>query len=254
MEILPLGVGSAFAKTLENTNFLIRPARGEPFLLDCGHTATRALNRLGLPHTNGYRILLSHLHADHIGGLEEMGFSGQFLWNRKIDLFLPASLLEWLWPHCLEGGMGQRLPGPEESFFEAELSTYFNVHALEVGETLEMGSVLVRPVPTPHVPGRPSYGFHMTERETGHAVFFTCDSKFSQRNLDQYGQEAKLIFHDCQFNGGAGAIHTRLSELVGLPEEMRNRILLCHYGDDWRNYEGALAGMQLAHAGKSYKV
>ena len=42
MEIVPLGVGSAFAKTLNNTNFLIRPDEGEPFLLDCGFTAARA--------------------------------------------------------------------------------------------------------------------------------------------------------------------------------------------------------------------
>ena len=43
MEIVPLGVGDAFAKTLFQTNFLVRPAEGEPFLVDCGHTAARAL-------------------------------------------------------------------------------------------------------------------------------------------------------------------------------------------------------------------
>ena len=107
------------------------------------------------------RVLLSHLHADHIGGLEELGFTGYFAWAQRPVLYLPENLRPLLWEHSLCGGMGQRLRRADGGFFEATCDTYFDVRPLAAGRPVELGSVVATPFPTPHSPGRPSWGFRL---------------------------------------------------------------------------------------------
>lgn len=254
MDITPLGVGSAFAKTLENTNFLIKTGDGVPFLLDCGHTATRSLARLSFRPSDLEGILLSHLHADHISGLEEMGFTGVFEWGRKFTLHVPKPLLQYLWEGSLKGGMGQRLKTSDGKFVDAGLSTYFNVNAQATGKAFMIGSVEITSFRTPHIPGRPSFGYSLRETLTGRTAMFTCDSQLSMRNLSKYGKGAEIIFHDCQLDGNAEGIHALLDDLVKIPEEYRSKIHLVHYGDEWRNYEGRSGGMVFTEELKTYSL
>ncbi len=240
MEVIPLGVGGAFAKTLNNTNFLICPKEGEPFLLDCGFTASRALAAQGVALPDVSRILLSHLHADHIAGLEEFGFGGYFSWEEKAQLFVPQPLLELLWPRSLKGGMGQLLPGGDGTPFEAGLDTYFDVTSIGEGAALEFGSVEVTPFEVPHVPGRKSWGYVMADRASGGKAMFTCDTAFCRDNIIRHGRGSDVIFHDCQFIS-SDTIHASLGELLTLD-------------DDWRGFEGRTGKMRLAQEGVALEV
>jgi len=254
MEIIPLGVGEAFAKTLYQTNFLVRPAEGEPFLVDFGHTGSRALRALGVELRSVSRVLVSHLHGDHIGGLEELGFTGYFAWGERPVLYIPESVLSLLWGHALEAGMGQRLKARDGSFFEAEISTYFDVRPVAPLTSFELGSVRVQPFATPHIPGRPSWGFRLEDQATGVVAMLTCDSRFHRGNLHQYGADAGLIFHDCQLVTNGAHIHATLDELLTLPPEFQERVLLVHYADDWRSFEGRTGRMRFAREGQAYSA
>lgn len=253
MEILPLGVGEAFAKTLNQTNFLITPAEGDPFLVDFGHTATRALRRLGIELRSVCRVLLSHLHGDHIGGLEELGFTGYFAWGERPVLYVPENLLPFLWDHALMAGMGQRLRAPDAGFFEADLHTYFDVRPIRSRETFFLGSVEITPFPTPHTPGRPSWGFRLRDQVTGRAALLTCDSRFHRKNLEDYGRDAEVVFHDCQLASNDAHIHATLEELLTLPTPLQEKILLVHYSDDWRSYLGRTGSLRFAQEGETYR-
>ncbi|MBI5017667.1 MAG: MBL fold metallo-hydrolase [Deltaproteobacteria bacterium] len=253
MEILPLGVGDAFAKTLFQTNFLVRPADGEPFLLDCGQTASRAMARLALDPRLAGRVVLSHLHADHIGGLEELGFTGRFRWGQRPVLWVPRSVLPFLWDHALMAGMGQRLRAPDGQFFEADLDTYFEVRPVVPAEPFAMGSVEVTAFPTPHTAGRPSVGYRLEDRATGGAVLLTCDSRFHRRNLERWGDGARAVFHDCQLVSNGSHIHTTLDELLTLEPGWQERIHLVHYADEWPVWEGRTGLMRFAKEGEAYR-
>ena len=65
---------------------------------------------------------------------------------------------------------------------------------------------------------------------------FTSDTRFDPPLLNEF--EAKfspeLIFHACQlFTGG---VHTGIEELATLPAEMKRKIVLIHYGDQWKTF------------------
>lgn len=253
MQIVPVGVGEAFAKTLHQTNFLVTPADGEPFLVDFGHTAPRALRRLGFELRRAAHVVLSHLHADHIGGLEELGFTGYFAWGRRPALYVPENVLPFLWEHALKAGMGQRLRRAEGGFFDADLDTYFDVHPVRGREVFALGSVELTPFPTPHTPGRPSWGFRLHDRATARTVLLTCDSRFLRKNLEQYGADAAAVFHDCQLVSNGAHIHATLEELLTLPDPWQERIVLVHYGDDWAAWQGRTGRMRFGKEGHCYR-
>jgi ribonuclease BN (tRNA processing enzyme) len=144
--------------------------------------------------------------------------------------------------------MGQVLANGDDIPFEADLSTYFDVTPISEGSTLHFGSVEVTPFEVPHVPGRKSWGYAMTDNATGGKAMFTCDSMFCMDNILRFGQGADVIFHDCEFLTG-NTIHTPLSQLLTLSEEWQERMVLVHYGDEWRDFEGKTGKMQLGVEG-----
>ncbi|MBE0617897.1 MAG: MBL fold metallo-hydrolase [Proteobacteria bacterium] len=253
MEILPLGTGEAFARTLRQTNFLISPAEGEPFLIDFGHTAVAALREVGVPLRSAARVVVSHLHADHIGGLEELGFTAYFAWRERPTLYVPEVLLPFLWSNALAAGLGQCLPDEHGALFEPDLHTYFRVEPLVSRAPTPLGSVELTAFPTPHAPGRPSFGFLLRDAVTRQSAMLTCDSRLDRDNLEQWGADAACVFHDCQLSGGPAGVHATLDELLLLPSHWQEKILLVHYGDDWRRHGGRIGGLRFAGQGQRYR-
>jgi hypothetical protein len=66
---------------------------------------------------------------------------------------------------------------------------------------------------------------------------FTSDTRFDAALIEDYDNlmDLEVIFHDCQlFTGG---VHASLDELSELPDKLRSKIILMHYGDNWRDFE-----------------
>ena len=108
MQLRMLGTGNAFAKKYYNNNALIT-SNDYRLMIDCGVTATTSLHELEVPMGDIDGIVITHLHADHVGGLEEVAFQNKYIWNKKNRLYVPEDLIEPLWENCLKAGMDEPL-------------------------------------------------------------------------------------------------------------------------------------------------
>ncbi|MFP4300350.1 MAG: MBL fold metallo-hydrolase, partial [Spirulinaceae cyanobacterium] len=132
MKLLFLGSGSAFTTGADNyhSNMLLMSDRGDKLLLDCGSDIRFSLYDSGFSYQDITDIYISHLHADHVGGMEYIGLRCLFDPNcKKPNLYLSKDIASELWERSLSGGM-RHIGGDI-----ANLDTYFNVCPINYQDT-----------------------------------------------------------------------------------------------------------------------
>ncbi len=257
MQATFVGTGDAFSRRYGQTNALVEagPMR---LMIDFGSLAPIRLEAMGRSLAEITHVAVSHIHADHIGGLEELAFLSHFVHNRKVVLLTPPGLRHLLWEHSLRGGL-EMVADENGEPVHCELETYFHVHEMEHGWQ-QVGTLSVLPFRTDHVPGKDSWGFVVRDEESGGQMIFGCDTRVCHPELmeDPISEDFERgpIFHDCRLSGGgASTIHVPLSE-IRYPAQVQERIVLVHYGDNLRLHQDAIreAGLRVAHPDEIIKL
>jgi ribonuclease BN (tRNA processing enzyme) len=237
LDITFVGTGSAFSKKFYQNNLLVVKGNGH-LLVDCGSRTPEALAKLGLSVGQIRNYLITHAHADHIGGLEEVMLVGRYGFRRKSVMVATDKLAKSLWSMSLRGGASYNEENGGKYLEFDDFWDRIRPKAIRgAGRELcqaEVDGIEVRLFRTKHIPDSSpdwassflSYGVIIDRR-----VLFTSDTRFDPEMVSQldaeYGFEA--IFHDCQlFKGG---VHASLDELAGLPPAIKARTRLMHYGD-----------------------
>ncbi|MEV3528272.1 MBL fold metallo-hydrolase [Paenibacillus larvae] len=245
MKLYMLGTGSAFAKLYYNNNALFTAPSGFTLLVDCGNSALRAMHEVGVFIDQINAILITHLHSDHAGGLEEFGFRMRFENARKPHLYIASSLREAVWEHVLKGGMENIGDGL------TQLEDYFHVHVLEERKPFQLAPDLqIELIRTRHIPHKPSYSLVINNQ-----MFYSADMVFTPELLIKEmvkERNIRYILHDCQFTP-PGAVHATLEELLTLPEEIQSRVYLMHYGDNKQDYVGRTGRMTFIEQHQTYE-
>lgn len=241
MQIRMIGTGSAFAKKFNNNNALIE-AGGCRLLVDCGITLPKALHDMGMSFSELDAILISHIHGDHVGGLEELAFQMMFKYNRKPVLYIADALIQPLWDHTLSGGLTQGELNRLDDFFE--------VRPLLPGQEYELcPGVTVELLPTRHIEHKASFSFLFNRR-----FFYSADMQFDRELLERLIQQGvTTIFHDCQLES-PGVVHASLEELMTLPENIQQKVWLMHYGDRIGEYIDKTGAMRIVEQQMAYEV
>lgn len=269
-----IGTGSAFNGKDGNTASILR--FGDVVaLLDCGFSVPNELKRLGLIDEITH-VFISHTHSDHAGGLELLAQWRYFVSLQKgikvPTLVVPPDILERLRLNE-KLGLGN-IQDAHGRPLTATLETYFDVEplpgwAFEIKGPESDLDILYEQVE--HVPGGdfPSYGWLLREfakerssrepyvsRKKLFETIITSDTRVPYESLEY----VNLAFHDCQlFEGphcGAGDVHANINQLMVLSDEVKAKIRLVHYGENWEQFQDQVreAGLSFVRPGQTFKL
>ena len=228
MKLIFAGSGSAFTVGAHNyqSNMVLEIDPQKRLLIDCGSDARLSLFEMGLTYKDIREVYISHLHADHVGGLEWLAISSYFdSACEKPTLYVPSSLVDDLWDHVLSGGL--------ESLEDVkpELSTYFDVVPIQEEQGFEWMDLEIQLVKTHHVISAyclcPSYGLMFNAH--GKNILITTDTKFKPIEMMEWYQKADLIFHECETKEVPSSVHSHYKELRTLDQAIKNKMWLYHY-------------------------
>jgi ribonuclease BN (tRNA processing enzyme) len=225
LDLLPLGVGDAFSAVHYSSSYALR-ADGRWLVVDCPHPIRKmmreasARSRLALDVGDVDAVVLTHLHADHVSGVEDLGFFSHFVLGRRARIAAHSEVASRLWGGHLAAGM-ERLVTPGGAPAEKTFEDYFELVLLDETRPVRIGSFEIECRRTHHhVPTTA-----LRVRGAGRAVGFSADTAYDPE-LIVWLDAADLVVHEAGFG-----IHTPLERLAELPDETRSRMRLAHFPD-----------------------
>lgn len=235
-----LGSGGAFSTKFGNTQIYID--NGEPInslLFDCGETFLHNLEKCKFPISNIKHVFLSHMHSDHIGGIASLALLSYFNPTlHKTDLYSPKPVLKNLWKYhlacMLETLEGLRLKKNQD---QATIDDFFYTHFIGKNKSfsLDGGDMKYKPIQTIHVVNgsvfMDSYGLSF-ETVKNKKVLLTGDTQFAPYQLTASYNSADIIVQDCETSPFKSGIHAHIDDLITLPESIKEKMYLIHYGDN----------------------
>ena len=239
MKIKFLGSGSGLCSSKENyhSNLFIEK-NGTNIAIDCGTHFPMAIEEFGIDVKDINAYYISHLHADHIGGLEWVAFKRYFglfpFGTSRPWLFGNVEVLEDLWNKCLAGGL-ESIQGRINN-----INNYFNVIPIRPNGFFEWAGLHFDLIQTVHVVDdrriKPSYGLMIKNNKEN--IFFTGDTQFAPNQIYSYYRQADVIFQDCELMQYPESVHAQYHELCSLDLSIKNKMWLYHYSgnipEDWQ--------------------
>jgi ribonuclease BN (tRNA processing enzyme) len=229
MQLIFLGVNAALTvgpKTF-HANMLVQSSSAANLLIDCSGDIRHSLYELGYSHYAIDAVYISHLHADHVGGLEWLGFSKYFIEKKSLPLYISPDQHQPLWENVLSGGMSTL----EQE--QASLETFFQLKPVNnLSFTWEQS--LFQLIKVEH-----SYNNHLLLPSYGllikgplHTIFISTDMRHNPQLLATAYASADLIFQDCEISHIASGQHARYQELKQLNPEIKQKMWLYGYNDE----------------------
>lgn len=245
-----VGTGSAFTKKNFQNNVLV--IKGEDHLLiDCGTLCPYALSLYNTSIVAIRNFFISHSHADHAGGLEEAALMGRYVTHTKPRMIITDEYKRLLWDNTLSGGAANgehkenKRPLDFSDYFEQVRPRFVADNPRPLYE-VNVGSINLKLYRTMHIPdGVPSWADSAYSMGCliDNRILFPTDTRFDPALIKWMTSTypVEYILHDCQLYEPAG-VHTTYNSLKTLSEDIRNKIILCHYGDNYKSFDAEADG------------
>lgn len=221
--ILMNGVGNAFSREHYGTNFLLQK---DDYVLgvDCPDSYRRALMEHEFMHRGEVldadridALIITHLHGDHVNGLEMTLAFRRYVAGGPLQLHSSPEVVRDLWAHRLAVALGTSFNGTTHDQLGPD--DYFQLHEIPWRTSYQIGPFTITTRPTLH--HLPTMALRISDGT--HTLGYSCDTAFDPALIDWLA-DADLILHETSFGPG----HTPLKDLMELPAELRQKMLIVH--------------------------
>lgn len=208
MKLNFLGKGAAFYPQYGNTcAYFIKGT--SLYLLDCGETVYETLFRKGILENAGQvYVILTHLHADHVGSLGSLISYFYCLKKQRIHVIHPLDTIVQL----------LRLEGIGDDFYQ------YHKTLPDTGDGLSAS-----PVEVPHADNMTCFGYVLKDEET--SLYYSGDSSDLPEKIRQafLRREIQNIYHDTSSHDSPHPSHCYYGKLAdAIPRELRSHVHCMH--------------------------
>ena len=210
-----LGVGSSQAVELGSASAVLE-RDGEPLLMiDCGQEALTAyLAAYAAPPA---ALFITHVHMDHVGGLERLFYRIYFDPERRgrVRLYVPASVV----PH-----LQSRLADYPGVIAEGGANWWDAFQLVPVSRGFWHAGLWFEVFPVRHHLPDTAFGLRLAG-----SLVWTGDTRPIPEMLARHADAGELVAHDCALVGNPS--HSGVDDLEReYDARLRARLLLYHYG------------------------
>ncbi len=239
-EVVILGVGDTFSEKHHGTSLLLR-FDGFSLAIDCPDqyrsvlraAAERSGHALSLADID--HVLITHVHGDHMNGLEGVAFYKHFAEGKRTKLVASPELRAQIWDERLKASMSVLFDGAD--FKPMGFDSYFDHVPLGWTGVTEIGPFRIEARRTIHHVPTSALLIEAGGRKLG----YSADTAFDPE-LIRFLERADLIIHETNF----GPAHTPYAALAALPAELRARMRLIHY---WDGFDTASSNIAVLREG-----
>ncbi|MBK8261994.1 MAG: MBL fold metallo-hydrolase [Nannocystis sp.] len=271
------GAGGAFSRRYGTTCSMLALPDGKRWLIDCGRQAPDQIYAAGLHWHDFEGQIVTHVHGDHVYGLEDFAFvrffesHGEHKPTREggaiPKMIAHSAVLAEVWETLAPSLRYLREGG---SLTAGTLAHYFEVLAARASEpprqnpwnhaeVFDSGLLGLVARETEHVPGKPACALEIRvsgDPDDPRIAWWSGDSTVDIDILSAIEPRTTVFFHDCTFVDYPGQVHGYFDLLEALPERVRRKMVIMHHEDNLEENRAKVeaAGLRIALSGHSYDL
>lgn len=270
------GSGGAFSRHYGTTCSALQFGDDISWLIDCGRQAPDQIHAAGWSWHSIYGQIVTHVHGDHVYGMEDFAFSRYFYTRGEHKgvrdggprprLVCHRAVREELWT-TLASSL-RYVPAPAEPT-SGTLETYFEViepsssdpprdNPWAHSESFVSGPLRLTTRETVHVPCKPSTSLEIGVGgdDDDRVAWWSGDSIVDIDFLTRIEPRTTVFFHDCTFVSYPGQVHGEFALLEKLPQAVRDKMVLMHHEDDLEDHRqrAQACGFRIALPGHRYDL
>lgn len=216
-----VGRGSAFNPKEINTSAFLEDDH-TILLIDCGGTVfPELINRHILCDSKKVYLIITHTHADHVGGIGNLVLYSYYHLHQKTHIILPYNELSTLW---LRKNIASLLEiyGCHPTEYEFLHDTDFTMFDSRLRVKLEQ---------VDHDLSTPSFGINFNF--DGHKFFYTGDTNNNRIARDKLNAGFEKVFCDCSNDASKKEFHAYLGDIASSIDASRRHQVCCmHFEND----------------------
>ena len=223
VEIRFVGSGDAFGSGGRFQTCIAVRTPDDFFLIDCGASSLVAMRQQALEPREVSKILITHLHGDHFGGLPFFLLDAQLVSKRTAPLTIAGP-----------PGLEERLMQAMEVLFpgSSKVDPTFELELLELRPRTptEVDEVLVTAFPAAHFSGAPSYSLRVTT--AGKTFVYSGDTQWTD-TLIEASADADLFACECYVFGEDVPLHNSYARIMEHRDQLTcKQLILTHMSEE----------------------